>query len=130
MARRGAIDRDRRTPIKWTRGPPDLIKHMLDWASYNGPNVSDVARQGATDQTGDRSHALWTTDDQSRTWRFSRIITAEMRRRGSHLSRRIVIQGAKSKHFYNANPRGRSEPSIQIGRLGLNRNGPRWTVSS
>ena len=55
MARRGAIDRDRRTLIKWTRGPPDLIKHVLDWASYNGPDVSDVARRGATDQTGDRS---------------------------------------------------------------------------
>ena len=36
VARRGAIDRDRRTPIKWTRGLPDLIKHVLDWASYNG----------------------------------------------------------------------------------------------
>ena len=55
MAQREAIDRDRRTPIKWTRGPPDLIKHVLDWASYNGPDVSDVARRGATDQMGDRS---------------------------------------------------------------------------
>ena len=30
-------------------------QHVLDWASYNGPDVGDVARRGATDQTGDRS---------------------------------------------------------------------------
>ena len=26
MAKIGALDRDRSAPIKWTRGPPDLIK--------------------------------------------------------------------------------------------------------
>ena len=28
---------------------------MLDWASYNGPDVGDVPRRGTMDQMGDRS---------------------------------------------------------------------------
>ena len=58
------------------------------------------------------------------------VITAEMRRRGSHLSRQIKIEGAKSKAFYNVSLTITSGPSIAIGRLRYFRNGPRWTVSS
>ena len=120
MARRGAIDRDRRTPIKWTRGPLDLIKHVLDWASYK----ARFQRRGAMRTAGSnersnemrRSHGRRITGRSSSTCVYKRVITAEMLRRGTHLSRRIEIQGAKSKRFYNANPRGRLEPLIQIRR--------------
>ena len=53
-------------------------------------------------------------DQSKRTWRFKGVITAEMLRRGSHLSRPIAIQGATSKAFltfiYGSN-RGRPSHS-------------------
>ena len=58
------------------------------------------------------------------------VITAEMRRRRSHLSRQIKIEGAKSKAFYNVSLTITSGPSIVIGWLGYFQNGPRWTVPS
>ena len=51
------------------------------------------------------------------------IITATIRSRGGNPDRRIAIQGAKSKHLYNAYPRGASEPLIKIGRPRLKQNG-------
>ena len=45
-------------------------------------------------------------DQSKRTWHFKGIITTEMPRRGSHLSRRIAIQGATSEAFYNDHLRG------------------------
>ena len=36
VARRGAMDRDRRTPIGWARGPPNLIMHVSFKENYNG----------------------------------------------------------------------------------------------
>ena len=47
-----AIDRRR---SRGARTTDRSNQHVLDWASYNGPDVGDEARRGATDQTGDRS---------------------------------------------------------------------------
>ena len=51
------IDGARRShaSIAWAPDHDRSNQHVLDWASYNGPDVGDVARRGATDQTGDRS---------------------------------------------------------------------------
>ena len=45
-------------------------------------------------------------DQSKHTWRFKVVITVVMVRRGSHLSRLIVIQGAISEAFYNDHLRG------------------------
>ena len=37
--------------LSWTTDRSN--QHVLDWASYNGPDVGDVAQRGTTDQTGD-----------------------------------------------------------------------------
>ena len=58
MARGGSSDRRRALISRVDRVSADHDRsnqHVLDWANYNGPDVGDVARRGATDQTGDRS---------------------------------------------------------------------------
>ena len=74
-------------------------------------NASDVDAYGASDQAG---RGMTHVDrmrrgpliNQKRTWSFKSVITAEMLRRGSHLSLPIAIQGATSKAFYNYHLRG------------------------
>ena len=48
VARRGSMDHDRRTPIGWTRGPPNVITHVSFKESYNGRIERDVAASHAS----------------------------------------------------------------------------------
>ena len=77
----------------------------------------------------DRMDAWTTGDDQATCVNWS-VIMAEINRRGSHLSRSIAIQRALFEAFNKAFHRIKSWPSITIRWPRLNRNGPRWTVSS
>ena len=93
------------------------------------------ARRGATDQTGDQSTRVdrmrrGPPTDQSSTCLFKRVITALMKRRGSHLDCPIVIQRARFKHFYNASQREHLDPSSKIRQTRYFQNGPWWTVPS
>ena len=42
------MDRDRRTPIEWTHGPPNLITHVSFKESYNGRIERDVEASHAS----------------------------------------------------------------------------------
>ena len=71
----------------------------------------DEDAYGASDQAGRGmrrvDHMRHGPPDQSkRTWHFKGVIMAVMPRRGSHLSRPIVIQGAIYEAFYNDHLRG------------------------
>ena len=94
-----------------------------------------MAEAGALDQTADQLSRVDRVDprsiaSRSRTWLFKVIITVLIKSRATHLDRWIAIQGAKTHAFYNASHQASSGPSIKIGRLRLNQNGPRRIISS
>ena len=93
-------------------------------ASYNGPIPCNVAASNAL--------IAWNTDHQphQRTCLIGSVITVQIRSRRKHLDRRMKIQRTRFKAFYNASRGIQSGLLIKIGRSRLNRNGPRWTVSS
>ena len=74
-------------------------------------NAGDVDAYGASDQAGrimrrvDRM-CCGPLINKKCTWRFKSVITAEMLRCVSHLSRLIAIQGVTSEAFYNYHLRG------------------------
>ena len=73
--------------------------------------AGDVDAYGASDQAGRGMRRVncmrrGPPDQSKRTWHFKSVITAEMPRRGSHLSHPITIQGATSEAFYNDHLRG------------------------
>ena len=87
-------------------------------------HAGDVARRGAPDQMSDGSTRVDRVRLRSTGRSIARaliqwIITAAIDWRGSHLSRWIVIQGAKIKRFYNAYQRDHPGAPSTIGRLGL-----------
>ena len=107
------------------RGPPlDQSNTCFFKASYNGPIPCNVAASNAS--------IAWNTDHQphQRTCLIGSVITVQIRSRRKHLDRRMKIQRTRFKAFYNASRGIQSGPLIKIGRSRLNRNGPRWTVSS
>ena len=107
------------------RGPPlDQSNTCFFKTSYNGRILCNVAASHAS--------IAWNTDHRphQRTCLIGSVITVQIKSRGRHPDRWIKNQGARSERFYKAFHRIKSWLSITIRGSRLNRNGPRWTVSS
>ena len=115
----------RRALIAWTPDHGVIIKHVRDFRNYNG-QISATWRHHTR-----RSRGAWTTRSRSthvlikgalkrlRFDRADRISAVQSRSKGRH-----------QRRFINVNLLIKSWPSITIRWPRLNRNGPRWTVSS
>ena len=69
------------------------------------------------------------TGDQSARDNNRGVITAEIKSRGSHLSRPIAIEGASFEAFSKALSADQSRPSIRDPTIAtFSENGPSWTV--